>query len=190
VPFDGSTTAGDYVERSPVTNGYFSDAGANPPVNVQTLGRVWSTNGSAGTYTMDLYPASGPPIISGQGVTPTASAAGISLALDQAFGLARSTDQAGTDHSAIATSGGAGTTFTASTNPVLAAYTRSGWFVFVPTDANCASGATLDLGLGPKALVVQSSGALVAVGTNGCIQNIPYLVFEVGSPVTSFYLYP
>lgn len=47
--FDGATTANDYVIESVTTNGDCHDGGSTPPT-VQTLGRVLSTNGGAGTY--------------------------------------------------------------------------------------------------------------------------------------------
>lgn len=52
--FDGATTAGDYVQISSSTAGDCHDAGANYPVSGQVLGRVLSTNGGGGTYTMTL----------------------------------------------------------------------------------------------------------------------------------------
>ena len=50
--FDGATTAGDYVQISSTTAGDCHDAGASYPGIGQILGRVLSTNGSAGTYAM------------------------------------------------------------------------------------------------------------------------------------------
>jgi len=55
--FDGATTAGDYVQVSSSTGGDCHDAGASFPSSGQVLGRVLSTNGSGGTYSMDLFPA-------------------------------------------------------------------------------------------------------------------------------------
>jgi hypothetical protein len=50
--FDGGTTAGDYVQISSTTAGDCHDAGASYPGIGQVLGRVLSTNASAGTYAM------------------------------------------------------------------------------------------------------------------------------------------
>jgi len=50
--FDGATTAGDYVQISSATAGDCHDAGASYPGLGQVLGRVLSTNASAGTYAM------------------------------------------------------------------------------------------------------------------------------------------
>jgi hypothetical protein len=50
--FDGATTAGDYVQISSTTAGDCHDGGASYPGIGQVLGRVLSTNASAGTYAM------------------------------------------------------------------------------------------------------------------------------------------
>lgn len=55
--FDGATTAGDYVQISGSTAGDCHDSGASYPTSNQVLGRVLSTNGSGGAYTMNLFPA-------------------------------------------------------------------------------------------------------------------------------------
>jgi len=55
--FDNSTLAGDYVAISPSVAGDCHDAGASFPTSGQVLGRVLSTNGSAGTYQMFLFAA-------------------------------------------------------------------------------------------------------------------------------------
>jgi hypothetical protein len=54
--FDGPTTAGHYVQMSTGsgTPGECHDAGASSPASVQVLGRVLSTNGTGGTYSMAL----------------------------------------------------------------------------------------------------------------------------------------
>lgn len=53
--FDGATTAGDYVQISATTGGDCHDAGASLPSSGQILGRVLSTNGAGGTYSMVLF---------------------------------------------------------------------------------------------------------------------------------------
>lgn len=55
--FDGATTAGHYVKISSSTSGDCSDGGATYPTTGQAIGRVLSTNASAGTYQIDLFPA-------------------------------------------------------------------------------------------------------------------------------------
>jgi hypothetical protein len=55
--FDGTTTAGDYVQISTSTGGDCHDSGPNYPTTGQAIGRVLSTNGSAGTYNIDLFPS-------------------------------------------------------------------------------------------------------------------------------------
>lgn len=53
--FDGSTTAGDFVQISPTVNGNCHDAGATRPTSGKIVGRVLSTNGGAGTYNVMLF---------------------------------------------------------------------------------------------------------------------------------------
>jgi hypothetical protein len=55
--FDGATTAGDYVQISSTTAGNCHDVGATYPTSGQILGRILSTNGMAGTYTINLFPS-------------------------------------------------------------------------------------------------------------------------------------
>jgi hypothetical protein len=55
--FDGATTAGDYVQISASAAGDCHDAGSSYPVSGQVVGRVLGTNGSAGTYGIDLFSA-------------------------------------------------------------------------------------------------------------------------------------
>jgi len=51
--FDGATTAGDYVQISSTTAGDGHDTGAATcPSSGQVIGKVLSTNGGAGTYTI------------------------------------------------------------------------------------------------------------------------------------------
>ena len=53
--FDGATTAGDYVQISSTTTGDCHDAGSSYPAAGQVLGRVLSTNGSGGTFAMEVF---------------------------------------------------------------------------------------------------------------------------------------
>jgi hypothetical protein len=55
--FDGATTAGDYVQISATTAGNCHSAGATYPTSGQVIGRVRSTNGGGGTFSMDLFPS-------------------------------------------------------------------------------------------------------------------------------------
>ena len=55
--FDGATTAGDYVGISSTTGGDCHDSGSTYPTSGQVIGRVLSTNGSGGTYSIDLFPS-------------------------------------------------------------------------------------------------------------------------------------
>src|SRR3984893_560999 len=71
--FDGATTAGDYVQNSPSISGDCHDAGATYPASGQVIGRVLSTNASAGTRTIDIFPAE---IKSGTGAVGATGATG------------------------------------------------------------------------------------------------------------------
>lgn len=53
--FDGTTTAGDYVQASITTAGNCSDAGTTPPIGTQTIGQVLSTIGAPGTANVFLF---------------------------------------------------------------------------------------------------------------------------------------
>jgi hypothetical protein len=52
--FDGATTAGDYVIASVTTGGQCHDATAVLPTGVTVFGFVQTTNGGAGTYSVDI----------------------------------------------------------------------------------------------------------------------------------------
>ena len=53
--FDSATTAGDYAQISTITAGDCHDAGNAFPSAGQVIGRVLSTNASAGTYSVTLF---------------------------------------------------------------------------------------------------------------------------------------
>ncbi len=136
-------------------------------------------------------------MISGTGIIQTcsnntgASRVDCTPALDTAFAPSRSLDQAGTDHSIIATSAGSGVTFIASGSPTLATYTQNQTFSFIAADHACAAGATLNIdGLGPIAVKKIIGGALVGIAAGDCIQNVPILLRASGSPVNAFVLSP
>jgi hypothetical protein len=112
-------------------------------------------------------------------------------ALDTSYALGRALDQAGTDHSMIATSGGAGVSFAASGSPTLANYTQNQTFSFIPSDSTCAANATLNIdSLGPIALKKYVAGSLVNVVAGDCAQNVPILLRAYGSPVSAFVFTP
>lgn len=52
--FDGATTAGNYFTISATSAGACHDAGSTYPTSGATYGRVLSTNGGGGTYTVEL----------------------------------------------------------------------------------------------------------------------------------------
>ena len=169
--FDGATTAGDYVTISTTTAGDCHDAGAIPPSG-QVIGRIWGTNGSGGPYTIDLFPASTPPLSVGQGLLPSYSAAGMSISIDSAYVVQNTAAQYLTPN----------TWYGASYNTSTHAYTGGtitpapGAFVdgsgrplvinFCPGATNTTAGATsVDFGAGPKPLYE------AAVGTTNPIAN-------------------
>lgn len=53
--FDGATTAGDYVQNSSTTAGDCHDFGAGLPTSGQIIGRITSTNASAGSFVVFLF---------------------------------------------------------------------------------------------------------------------------------------
>lgn len=67
--FDGATTQNDFVINSVTVNGDCHDAGSTPPVG-PSIGRVMSTNGSGGTYTIFVVPNS-----SGSGIVTISTTA-------------------------------------------------------------------------------------------------------------------
>jgi hypothetical protein len=100
-------------------------------------------------------------------------------------------DQAGTDHSIIATSSGAGAVFVANGSPTFAAYTQNQTLSFMASDYACSAGATLNIdGLGPIAIKKIIGGALVSIEASDCVQNVPILLRAYGSPVSAFLLTP
>jgi hypothetical protein len=69
--FDGATTAGDYVQISATVAGDCHDIGAGYPGTGQAIGRVLTTNGGGGTYSLALFPAELNTIGVPGGATPT-----------------------------------------------------------------------------------------------------------------------
>jgi Collagen triple helix repeat (20 copies) len=112
-------------------------------------------------------------------------------ALDTAYALSRTTDQAGSDHSIIATSGSVGVSYVATQSPTLTTYTQNQTFSFIASDHACASGATLNInGLGPIGIKKVIGGALEGVQAGDCVQNVPILLRAFGNPVSAFILSP
>jgi hypothetical protein len=77
--FDGGTTAGDYVQISSTVAGDCHDAGASLPTGGQVLGRVLSTNASAGTYSVALQPISQGVTVGGGGGSLTVQVGGTTV---------------------------------------------------------------------------------------------------------------
>jgi len=92
--FDGSTTAGDYVQISSTTTGNCHDAGSSYPTAGQVLGRVLSTNVGAGAYGMALFGLgikqnSGVPVVQSDQTGLTANTGPITLTTPSANGFYR-----------------------------------------------------------------------------------------------------
>ena len=108
-------------------------------------------------------------------------------ALDTAYALSRSTDQAGSDRSCVSASGST-LSHTCALSPVLSAYTQNMQLNWTP-DVACLGSDTLNVnGLGPLAIEKMVAGGLVAIAATDCKQNVPYALLAYGSPVTAFRL--
>jgi len=136
-------------------------------------------------------------LISGTGIIQTcsnntgANRVDCTPVLDTSYAPSRSLDQAGTDHSIIATSGGVGAVFTASGSPTFITYTQNQTLSFIASDHACAAGASLSIdGIGPIAIKKIIGGALVSIESGDCVQNVPILLRSFGSPVSAFVLSP
>jgi hypothetical protein len=150
-----------------------------------------AVNGSTQGTQPTLNLISGTGIIEACANNSGASRVDCTPALDTAYAPSRSMDQAGTDHSIVATSSGAGTAFVANASPTLTAYTQNQTFSFIPTDHACANGATLNIdGLGPIGMKKVIGGTLVSISAGDCVQGIPLLLRAYGSPVSAFVLSP
>ena len=170
------------------TNGRTDCSGAG---GSGTSGLTIAVNGTAQGTQPTLNFISGTGIIQACANNVAANRVDCTPAVDTAYTLSRPTDVAGTDHSLIATSGGSGGTFVAAGSPTLITYTQNQSFNFLPIDHDCIGNDTINVdSVGPIPLqVLSSSGALLAVGSGGCKQGIPYLIIAVGSPVSSFRLF-
>jgi hypothetical protein len=148
-------------------------------------------NGSAQGTQSTLNLISGSGIIEACANNTGASRVDCTPALDTAFAPTRSLDQAGTDHSIIASSAGAGVTFAATGSPTMSTYTQNQTLSFIAADHACAAGATLNIdALGPMALKKVIGGALEAIEAGDCVQNVPILLRAYGNPVSAFVLTP
>lgn len=172
--FDGATTGNDYVIVSTITAGNCHDAGVNPPIGRQSIGRVWGTNGSAGTYTIDLFPASTPPIIAGTGITLTASAAGIAAALDTSFAPSLTTLLA--CPMCISATGSSSGTLVASLG-ILTTYTNNQFFQVMITDGPSHGGDNLNINmLGPIAIFKMVGTTATAIAAGDIQQDKPTML--------------
>jgi hypothetical protein len=159
--FDGATTAGDYVQISSTTAGNCHDTGsASYPASGQLIGRVLSTNGAAGTYTIDLFPpeikaASGGggglsslnaltgsvSLAPGTYTTVTPAGQNITVDLNTTTAMTKVADQANGAKVCIDSSG-SGTVYACTTNPLLASgtsFVRGTLIWFSPGTTNSGS---------------------------------------------------
>lgn len=180
--FDGATTQNDYVQISPTVAGDCNDAGATPPAGVQIIGRVWSTHASAGTYSIELYPATGPPVLQGTGMAFSSSAAGITAAVDPnqvSYLTSAIAGGGGSDTVVIAPQSGASTNLvsTTLTSAVFTAFQNGQALTLILTTANNVGSDTLTLaGVGPYNLTYEPTigAAPTAVLANQLLLKIPY----------------
>jgi hypothetical protein len=148
-------------------------------------------NGAAQGTQSTLNFISGTGIIEGCANNTSANRVDCSPALDTAYALSRSLDQAGTDHGIIATSGSVGVTFVATGSPTLTTYTQNQTFSFIASDHACAIGATLNIdGIGPIGIKKVIGGLLEGIEAGDCVQNVPILLRAYGNPVSAFVLSP
>jgi hypothetical protein len=148
-------------------------------------------NGSAQGTQATLNLISGTGIIESCSNNTGANRVDCTPALDTSYAPSRTLDQAGTDHSLIATSGGAGAVFVAAGSPTFTTYTQNQTLSLIPSDQACAAAATLNIdGLGPIALMKVVGGALVSIEAGDCLQNVPILLRAYGSPVSAFLVSP
>lgn len=165
--FDGGTTANDYVVESTVTGGDCSDSGSIAPVGVQVIGRVWSTNASAGTYTINIFPPSTPPFIGGSGILCSGSGLGVTCTFNTAILPTHAVIQSGAETYAVSSNGTTTYTASLSATAVLLVYTTGQSFL-LNVDTTCASSCSLNInGLGAKTITKKDGstapgGALVA----------------------------
>jgi hypothetical protein len=150
-----------------------------------------AVNGSAQGTQPTLNLISGTGIIEACANNSGANRVDCTPSLDTAYAPTRAMDQAGTDHSIIATSSNAGVAFAANANPTLSAYTQNQTLSFIAADHACAAGATLSIdGLGPIPMKRIIGGALANLSAGDCVQGVPILLRAYGSPVSAFVLSP
>jgi hypothetical protein len=176
------------------TGGGCTDDSANGRTNCNGAGISGlgiAVNGSAQGTQPTLNLISGTGIIQVCANNSGANRVDCTPALDTAFAPSRSLDQAGTDHSIIASSGNGGGIFAASANPTLTAYTQNQTFSFIASDHACGAGATLNIdGLGPVSIKKIIGGSPVSIAAGDCVQGVPIPLRAFGSPVSAFLLSP
>ena len=160
--FVGATTVNDYVTNDSST-GDCSDTGATTaPNNTQVLGRVLSTNASAGTYTI---------LINGPFIIGAASAGQTSItghnwlgnkfatSVEPSYGLIGTND---TSVNWYAAGAGSANAQTVTLTPQMTTYVAGVTVVWLPSNANSGA-ATINVNaLGTKSLTKCGTTALVA----------------------------
>lgn len=171
--FDGSTTAGDYVQISSTNAADCHDAGATYPSSGEVLGRVLSTNAAAGTYGVLLGSESqgdGGEAISVFGRTGAVVAASGDYSVSQITGAAPLASPAFTGTPTAPTPA----TSDNSTNIATTAFVKAQGY---------ATGSTLVSGNYPKA---SGTGALADSGVTAGPYSIPWLTVYRGGGSSTF----
>ena len=208
--FDSATTAGDYVQISSTVAGNCHDTGAATyPSSGQIIGRVLSTNASAGSYNIDLFTpeikaasgggnlsvlvngasiASQPAVnfVSGTGITQScANNAGngrvdCTPSLNTAVALTNANAQANKPWYCNSTNGTTTYTCTLSASAALTTYTTGQHFLLTVDTASTGAQPTLNIdGLGAKNITRDDGVTVPAAGAIGA--GKPYVIYYDGS---------
>lgn len=182
--FDGATVAGDYVQISSTTAGNCHDTGTQSyPTSGQVIGRVLSTNGAAGTYTMDLFPpeVKPPSLTAGAGVTVVPAGGTVTIGADTTVVATQKQVQQGA--AVCANDTGSADAYVVALAPAPTSYTRYLTVCFKATAANATATPTINVnGLGAKTVVSEAGAALSA----GAIQASGYYWLQYDDTATKF----
>jgi len=163
--FDGSTTAGDYVQISATTSGNCHDTGSQSyPTSGQVIGRALSTNAAAGTYNLDLFPAETrpPTMAAAAGITVTPSGGTVTIGADMSVMATQKQVQQGAPICANDT--GSADAYVVTLTPAPTSLTRYLTVCFKASAANATSAPNINVnGLGTK-IITGESGAALATG--------------------------
>jgi hypothetical protein len=159
--FDGATTAGNYVQISATVAGDCHDAGSTYPTSGQILGRVLSTNGAGGTFTMRIY---GPSI---QGINTAATTATGTSGATLGLLNANKTDSGNNIHSGVNTF--TGTVVGSSITPTATGAIGLGAYCGKHINYNSASAGTLTIN---SAEIADCAFDVTAIGSSTGLATI------------------